>query len=417
MVGPILDEDGAAVTGVAVGDLKISKNGAAPAALNGSATLTHRNTGHYSLALTTGDTDTVGSAEIVIDDTTNAMPVKTVTVIEEAVYDAMFAASAAGYNATAPLDAAGIRTALGMASADLDDQLDALPTAAENRAEMDSNSTQLASIVGTLGTDGDGLTALPWSSAWDAEVQSEVADALAAYNVVATTDLPSNFGSLGINASGHVSRVVLCDTTTTNTDMRGTDSAYTGTPPTAAQIADAVLDETASEHGSPGSLGRIISNVDTNVDAVLEDTGELQSNQGDWATATGFSTLTTGDIDARLAAYDPPTKAELDAAIAGLNDLSAAQVNAEIDTAIETYHLDHLLAAAYDPTSKPGNASGLLNIIFENDGGVPRFTENALEQAPSGGGGSGDATEAKQDEMLADLDTLIAGVNVTQVNG
>jgi hypothetical protein len=36
---------------------------------------------------------------------------------------------------------------------------------------------------------------------------------------------PSNFASLGINASGHVSRVTLVDTTTTNTDMRGTDSA------------------------------------------------------------------------------------------------------------------------------------------------------------------------------------------------
>lgn len=45
------------------------------------------------------------------------------------------------------LDAAGIRTALGLATANLDTQLDALPTAAENRVEMDSNSTQLAAIV------------------------------------------------------------------------------------------------------------------------------------------------------------------------------------------------------------------------------------------------------------------------------
>lgn len=42
---------------------------------------------------------------------------------------------------------------------------------------------------------------------------------------------PTNFSSLGINVSGHVSRVTLVDTTTTNTDMyssvmRGTDSAF-----------------------------------------------------------------------------------------------------------------------------------------------------------------------------------------------
>ena len=53
----------------------------------------------------------------------------------------------AGLAALNDLDAAGIRTAVGLASANLDTQLGALPTAAENRAEMDSNSTQLAAIV------------------------------------------------------------------------------------------------------------------------------------------------------------------------------------------------------------------------------------------------------------------------------
>lgn len=96
-VGPVMDADGVAVTTSVVGDFKISKNGGAPAALNGSATLTHRNTGHYSLALTATDLDTVGQAEIVIDATVNACPIKCVTVVEEAVYDALFAASAPGY--------------------------------------------------------------------------------------------------------------------------------------------------------------------------------------------------------------------------------------------------------------------------------------------------------------------------------
>jgi hypothetical protein len=40
-----------------------------------------------------------------------------------------------------------------------------------------------------------------------------------------TQAFPANFASLGINASGHISRVTLVDTTTTNTDMRGTDGA------------------------------------------------------------------------------------------------------------------------------------------------------------------------------------------------
>jgi hypothetical protein len=96
IVGPVLDADGVAVTGGVVADFKISKNGAAPAALNGSATLTHRHTGHYSLALTASDLDTVGQAEVVIDDTVNACAPKELTVIEEAIYDAYWVASATG---------------------------------------------------------------------------------------------------------------------------------------------------------------------------------------------------------------------------------------------------------------------------------------------------------------------------------
>jgi hypothetical protein len=100
-VGPMLDAAGAFVSDGVVADFKISKNGGAPAALNASATLTHRNTGHYSLALTASDLDTVGQAEIVIDDTVNGCPIKEITVVEEAVYDALFAASANAWSGAA----------------------------------------------------------------------------------------------------------------------------------------------------------------------------------------------------------------------------------------------------------------------------------------------------------------------------
>ncbi len=94
MVGPVLDASGVAVTGAVIGDFKISKNGAAPAGLNASATLTHRHTGHYSLALTATDTDTVGSAQITLDKTTDTCPEKDITVVEEVIYDAIWVAAA-----------------------------------------------------------------------------------------------------------------------------------------------------------------------------------------------------------------------------------------------------------------------------------------------------------------------------------
>ena len=62
-----------------------------------------------------------------------------------------------------PLDAAGVRGAVGLAAANLDTQLSEI---VEDTAE--------------IGTAGAGLTAVPWNSSWDAEVQSEVQDALEA---------------------------------------------------------------------------------------------------------------------------------------------------------------------------------------------------------------------------------------------
>jgi hypothetical protein len=66
-----------------------------------------------------------------------------------------------------------------------------------------------------------------------------------------------------------------------------------------------------------------------------------------------------------------------------------AEVQSEVQDAIEVNHLDHLFAADYDPASKPGVATALLNELIGNDAGVSQFTANALELGPAGGGGSG----------------------------
>jgi hypothetical protein len=60
---------------------------------------------------------------------------------------------------------------------------------------------------------------------------------------ISGVNFPTNFGSLGINSSGHVSRVTLVDTTTANTDMRGTDNAALASAWTATRAGylDSVL--------------------------------------------------------------------------------------------------------------------------------------------------------------------------------
>lgn len=84
---------------------------------------------------------------------------------------------------------------------------------------------------------------------------------------------PTNFGSMLINVSGHISRVTLVDTTTANTDMRGTNSAYTGTPPTAGAISTQVASDLAAAHGV-----------------------------GSWAAADVSGLATTANLDTKLSA-------------------------------------------------------------------------------------------------------------------
>jgi hypothetical protein len=105
-IGPVLDADGVAFTGAIVGDFQIKKTSGDWAALNGSATATHTAVGNYDLVLTASDLDTVGVAAIRINDTVNACATIYLQVIEEAVYDALYAASAPGYVANAPVSVA-----------------------------------------------------------------------------------------------------------------------------------------------------------------------------------------------------------------------------------------------------------------------------------------------------------------------
>ncbi len=77
------------------------------------------------------------------------------------------------------LDAAGVRAAVGLASANLDTQLSTIDTV------VDSILVDTA----VIGAAGAGLSAIPWNASWDAEIQSEVADALAAYDPPTNTEM------------------------------------------------------------------------------------------------------------------------------------------------------------------------------------------------------------------------------------
>lgn len=147
----------------------------------------------------------------------------------------------------------------------------------------------------TAGTniDGSTFTAIPWNASWDAEVQSEVDDALIAKGL---------------------DHLVFASVT-------GTD------------IADNSI------------IARLVSKSATaDWDTYTQTTDSLEAlrDQGDaaWITATGFSTHSASDVWAvgtRILTAGTNIVLAKGTGVTGFNDLSAAQVNAEADTALADY--------------------------------------------------------------------------------
>jgi len=189
------------------------------------------------------------------------------------------------------------------------------------RTEMDSNSTKLADIVADtaeIGTAGAGLTAVPWNSSWDAEVQSECNDALVAMGLdhlvsasVSGSDVADN--SIIAQLVSKESTADWDDFVNTTDSLqalrdRGDASWTTGGGGSAADIADAVWNEAAGDHTSSGSFGKYVADI-------LTDTAVIGAN-GAGLSAIPWNSAWDTEVESEctdaLNAYDPPTKTEMD---------------------------------------------------------------------------------------------------------
>lgn len=70
------------------------------------------------------------------------------------------------------------------------------------------------------------------------------------------------------------------------------DASVSASGTSAADIADAVWNELQADHVAAGSFGEVA----TEIASILVDTNDLQTNQGNWLTATGFSTHSAADV-------------------------------------------------------------------------------------------------------------------------
>lgn len=170
---------------------------------------------------------------------------------------------------------------------------------------------ELGALVTDIGANGAGLTAIPWNAAWDTEVQSEVTDALNAYD-----------------------------------------------PPTNAEMTARTL--AAADYATATALGT----VDTVVDAIKVTTDRLETTWALDGSAYQFTAdalalapsgggggITAEDVwtySTRVLTAGTNIALAKGTGVTGFNDLSAAQVNAEVDTALADVGLTTTITGRID---------------------------------------------------------------------
>ena len=112
--------------------------------------------GWYSLTLTTGDTDTVGPLDVVIHDDSAALPgFKQFQVVEEAIYDALFSASATGFDAAAQVTVGAFSASIIASSAISDNAVSKIATSMSATA---TSALQATNAIRSAAISADAVT-------------------------------------------------------------------------------------------------------------------------------------------------------------------------------------------------------------------------------------------------------------------
>lgn len=224
-------------------------------------------------------------------------------------------------------------------------------------ASISADIAAIEAQTDDIGAAGAGLTAIPWNAAWDAEVQSEVQDALEANNLdhVAGTGT----GIPAIPAGTYLDQMMddgtaVYDRTTDSLQALRDNIGAAGAGLTAIDLPDQTMNITGNITGNlSGSVGSVTGAVGSVTGAVGSVTGAVGSVTGNVggnvngsvgsvaaggiaaasfaAGAITATVIATNAIDADALAADAVTEIQ-----AGLSTLTTAEVNAEVVDALAT---------------------------------------------------------------------------------
>ena len=288
-IGPFLDStDGVTPeTGLTIAntDIDLSKDGGAFASKNSGGATVDGSNGWYSATLDATDTNTVGMLEVEVT-VSGALPVwKTYYVVEEAVYDALYAASATG-----PVLSSELPTNFGdLSITATTGRVDVAAIAGTAQTANDVGNDVNAILVDTNALQSDWANGGRLDLILDATATQTSVDTIDA-NVDAIlvdtgTTIPGTIATVDANVDA-----ILVDTGTT---LPATLTTIEGKVDTVDTNVDAVLVDTGTT--IPGTIATVDANVDTMVAGIIEGTaatGTLSTTQA--------STNLTGYADDQL---------------------------------------------------------------------------------------------------------------------
>lgn len=157
----------------------------------------------------------------------------------------------------------------------LDTISDKLPTnyimGSSVQTDKDDEIDNILTDTGEIGAAGAGLTAVPYNSAWNADIQSECADALTAYDPPTHAEVTTAVGDVSVDEIQATALADLFNTDST-TDYASSVSGSVvkeiadnagGSGLTEAGIADAVWDEPRADHTTGNTFGGDMLDNDT----------------------------------------------------------------------------------------------------------------------------------------------------------
>ena len=380
--GPCLDKtDGVteetALT-LAQADMRLSKDGGAYAQKSAAGSATHDSDGHYSTTLSTTDTDTVGELRLNIHQPANMLPVwDRWWVIEEAIYDALFGAAAAGFDSNQRVDvgswlgtAAATPTVAGVPEVDITHQGGGAIPAPAVTGVPDVNITHHVDVAasvsgGNLDVNVETEDNIDFGATKKASINAEADTALTDYDAPTKAEMDTGHGLLATEAKQ--------DIIDTNVDDIETDLANATDGLGALKtLIDAIQTDLDNGTDGLGALKTLIDTIDDFLDTeiaaivaavitnaagadvaadiialkaetvlIVADTNELQTDDvpglisalndptvGAIADAV-WDEAKSGHVAAGSFGEEVQAHA-LSSEITALNDLSAAEVNTEI---------------------------------------------------------------------------------------